>query len=429
MPATSSTPPKDSAATSAPVEAKPPAWLSVPATLLMPTPSNASQIGAGAIVPAESLNIWMTTTLFSPHIGGAERMVEALARGLSARGHSVTVVTRHFAPETPRTEHIDGYRVLRVGLDGGKYRNAISFLLHAAAVMVRNSRDIDVIHAHQMFSPTLLGALVSWIGRPKLVVTAHRGGPEGDVRILQRKKAGDKRIAAYRRVADAFTVISSEIRDELLEIGIDGSALHDVPNGIDTSSFAPVDESRRVATADRLGLPTSGWNVVFGARLVPIKGVDTLLDAIQHLDPNVNVLIAGDGEESDRVRHAVSQVASGRLTYLGPRHDMPDVLAACHAWVLPSRGEGLPLSLLEAMSAGLVVVTTDVGAIREVVRDGVNGIIVAVDDAAGLAAGIHRALQHRSMLAAAGRATVVESYSADSMIDRHEDLFTAIVGR
>ena len=374
------------------------------------------------------MNIWITTTLFPPVIGGAERMSATLAAGLAARGHQVTVVTRHHDPALPRTELIGGYRVRRVGIQGGKYPEKISFLTNATALMLPHLGSIDVIHAHQMFSPTMIGAALTAIGRPKLVVTAHRGGPEGDVGLMRNKTLGPQRMEVYRRLADAFVVISSEIRRELSSIGVAEDRLHDIPNGVDTVAFHPVDEVERVATAERLGLPTEGRNVVFAGRLTPIKGLDTLFESVPLLDDDINVIVGGAGELAPWVESVAGGPLAGRVVAIGPREDMPDVLRACHAWVLPSRGEGLPLSLLEAMSAGLAVVATDVGGIPEVLSDGVNGVLVRPDDPAALAAGIRRALADRERLTRAARALVVEDFSAETMVIRHEKLFASLTG-
>ncbi len=375
------------------------------------------------------LNIWMTTTGFRPLIGGAERMIETLASGLASRGHHVTVATVHPGVDLPADEWIDGYRVVRIEPPEGKTLRAAGFLVGALRRSLGARPRVDLVHGHQLYTPSLIGAIhTTLMPRSRLVLTPHGGGPEGDIGRLARKRTTTARVAAYRRTADALVVISDEIRGELLGVGFEPGRLVDIPNGIDTVRFAPVDEAARVAVAGRLGIPTEGRNVLFAGRLVPIKGVDTLLDAVPLLDDDVNLVVAGAGELADRVRAEAAGRLAGRVTFIGPRDDMPAVLSACHGWVLPSRGEGLPLSLLEAMASGLAVVATDVGGIGSVVRDGVNGVMVPVDDAVGLAEGIGRALKQRDVLAGAARATVVESYSAERMIDRHEQLYRRLVG-
>ncbi len=378
---------------------------------------------------AHPLNIWMITPLFRPHIGGAERLVETVAVGLARRGHDVTVATSYPSSDLPRRELLDGVEVVRTGIEASRDRKDVTFIAGTLGRAGRVRRRVDVVHAHQMFAPSIIGAVLRPLGGPKLVITPHRGGPEGDIQRLARKIAGHRQTEAFVRLADALVVISDEIRGELLGVGFEPGRLVDIPNGIDTVRFAPVDEAARVAVAGRLGIPTEGRNVLFAGRLVPIKGVDTLLDAVPLLDDDVNLVVAGAGELADRVRAEAAGRLAGRVTFIGPRDDMPAVLSACHGWVLPSRGEGLPLSLLEAMASGLAVVATDVGGIGSVVRDGVNGVMVPVDDAVGLAEGIGRALKQRDVLAGAARATVVESYSAERMIDRHEQLYRNLASR
>jgi glycosyltransferase involved in cell wall biosynthesis len=137
-----------------------------------------------------------------------------------------------------------------------------------------------------------------------------------------------------------------------------------IPNGVDVERFAPGDAK---AARIRFGLdPDCAW-IGSAGRLETVKGHDILIDAFSRLpDPGVRLAIAGDGSRRQALEaQAVTRGVSGRVTFLGYCSDMAALLPAFDVFCLPSRAEGLPLSVLEAQAAGIPVVATDVGAVRE----------------------------------------------------------------
>src|SRR5512133_3321966 len=189
-----------------------------------------------------------------------------------------------------------------------------------------------------------------------------------------------------------------------------------VPNAIDPAPFSrPPDRSLRRALAGDQPL------VLVVARLDPQKGHRHLLAAIANV-PNAIFALAGDGPE----RPALEQLAGrlgvlDRVRFLGERSDVADLLAACHAFVLPSLYEGLPISVLEAMAANRPVIATAIGGTDEVVIDGASGLLVPPAQPDALASALRRLLADatlRATLAAAGHARVTNEFSAAGMV-RH----------
>jgi len=174
-----------------------------------------------------------------------------------------------------------------------------------------------------------------------------------------------------------------------------------------------------------------GSPAIFGclARLDPVKGIDVLLEALATV-PEVVVEVAGAGDER------AALVSQAHELGLDPRftiHEWTDdpgrLLQTWDAYVLPSRAEGFPLSILEAMLAGLPVIATDVGSVREAVIDGVTGFVVPPDDASALATamallGNDRGLRHE--MGKAGRERVLEHFSLQGMAAAYEDLYERV---
>ena len=197
---------------------------------------------------------------------------------------------------------------------------------------------------------------------------------------------------------------------------IPGQAIRAVPNGIPLASFAGAEESPLRST---LAGPTSRPIVLNVGRLVGQKGQLHLLEAAA-LIPAAQFVFAGDGPDRDVLQAKALELGlDERVTFLGQRADIADLLSACDVFVLPSLFEGLPLSILEAMAAAKPVVATSVGGNPEVIADGETGLLVPPADPAALAAALRRVLSDAALaarLAAAGHAEVQRGYSVDAMV-------------
>lgn len=199
--------------------------------------------------------------------------------------------------------------------------------------------------------------------------------------------------------------VSSAMAVELLADGIDPSRIAFVPNGVEDHFFEPRDgHASRLA----LGLSPARPVAVVPARLAPRKGhVDLIAawPAVQSRAPGAVALFAGDGPlRAPLEAMAESAGLAGAVKVLGHVDDMPALLAAADAAVLPSRLEGVPLALLEAMAAGLPVVATRVGGVTEAVEDGVTGLLVAPRDPGALGLAVGEVLAERAWSRGLGRA-------------------------
>lgn len=207
-----------------------------------------------------------------------------------------------------------------------------------------------------------------------------------------------------------------------------------IPRGVDTNQFKPnaVDrEAYRVA----LHLPPSAVLVGLVAHLVPVKGHTLLIDAASKCS-NVHLLFAGRSNDTAYLAQLQAQAdklsLSGRVHFLGNVTDVPSFLAYMDMIALPtlSRGEGCPVALLEAMACAKACVATDVPGSRDIIEDGISGLLVPPEDAAALA----RAIQHlamdpdlRARLGAAARRRVEQHYTVEREVAAHEQLYEEVL--
>lgn len=172
----------------------------------------------------------------------------------------------------------------------------------------------------------------------------------------------------------------------------------------------------------------AGPLVVCVSRLQPEKGIDDLVTAAAAAGsrlPGLRVVVAGDGPQAGHLRDLALR-AGDRVRLLGPRDDVGELLAAADAFCLPSRHEGVPLSMLEAMEAGVPCVVTAVGGIPDVVSDGATAFLVPPARPEALADALVAALTDHgtsARVAAAGAALVAERYSLAAMAQRYARLY------
>jgi glycosyltransferase involved in cell wall biosynthesis len=315
--------------------------------------------------------------------GAVERYVEAIARAL---GDDALLVHADHPSVAPFAELGVARRTYPPELLGSGLA-----LMRRLAELVRGAR---IVHVTDVLPPAHVAARLT--GR-RLVVTHHT--PE----LPRRDSLGGRawwRLGWAVRPLVIYTSQTDRERDGRRPSRV-------VPLGIDVQRFG---SGKRVLDGTVVG------NV---ARLAEQKGHRTLLEAaalVRARRPDVRFAIAGDGELREELEKRADEI--GDVALLGNRSDVPDLLASFAVFAYPSRFEGLCLAVLEAQAAGVPVVATPVGGIRETVVDGETGFLVPVGNAEALAERIVHVLEHpeeaRRVAAEARRR--VQEFSEERMV-------------
>jgi glycosyltransferase involved in cell wall biosynthesis len=287
------------------------------------------------------------------------------------------------------------------------------------------ARHFDLFHCHAGIGWEGFGGVEAAraAGVPKLVRTEHL--PYLLTHPVQR--ADHQRIVGS---VDRLICVSQEARASYIKAGVPAAKISVVYNGITLQPAKP----NRAALLTELDLPSTARLVLTVGRMVAQKGYDILLEAIPAVlerTPNAHFIWAGDGPlhgELHASRAALGVAAN--LHLLGRRRDVPALMAAADLFVLPSRFEGFPLSVLEAMSAALPVVGTRVCGSSEAIVDGVSGQLVPPEQPAALAAAISEVLAQPTLAArwgAAGRELVYKRFSASRMARETGDIYQELL--
>jgi glycosyltransferase involved in cell wall biosynthesis len=235
-------------------------------------------------------------------------------------------------------------------------------------------------------------------------------------------------------VSDRLIGVSQATVDDLIRLGV---AYRDrfrvVPLGLVLDPFTNLNPAPDPGARQDLGITSDDVLFSFVGRIVPIKRVDLLLDAMAEARRNgarVQLAIAGDGEtRSDLEEMARRLGIADSVHFLGYRRDLTTIAAASDAVILSSDNEGTPVSLIEASAAARPAVATTVGGVREVVTDE-TGILVPPGDSSALAGAIGRLAADSGLRASLGvraREHATGRYSADRLVDDIDSLYREIL--
>jgi D-inositol-3-phosphate glycosyltransferase len=357
--------------------------------------------------------------------GGMNVYVREVARELGRMGVRVDVFTRSQNPAIPRVVPL-GPEARVIHLPAGPeapmpreavHRHLDEFAGRLEAFRRQEGTAYDLLHAHYWLSGVVGLALArSWqvplvqmfhtLGRPKNAVARFRGEQEPELRVAEEERlarAAD-RIVAPCPVERAHLVWYYRARAERIRV---------IPCGVDTDLFHPMD---REAAREALGLPL-GPVLLYVGRLNPIKGIETLLEALPRLAEPAGqgpalLVIGGDVDEPENGHGAFLRARAralgldGRVRFLGaqPQERLPLYYTAAEATVMPSYYESFGMVALEAMACGAPVVASRVGGLATTIQDGVTGYLVPEADAPALADRIRALLAEPALRARFGRA-------------------------
>ena len=370
------------------------------------------------------------------NVGGPAQHVLHLSRELDDRGYATTLVAGRVGEGEgsmePLADQLDVHPVYIRSL-----QREISPLEDAAAVielvrLIRRERP-QILHTHTAKAGTIgrIAALLAGSARPKVVVHTFHG------HVLRGYFSPFKTVVfrlverALARITDCLIAVSPEVREDLLR-------MHLAPPGRVVVVRLGLDLERRVAapegTRDRVRaeLGVSGDQVLVGwlGRMTEIKCVDDLLRAFARVDADAVLALVGDGPLRTGLEALAAELGiADRCRFIGYTDDVAPFYAACDVIALSSANEGTPVTIIEALAAGVPVVSTDVGGVRDVVADGRSGLLVPAGDVTALGAAIERLARDpelRRTLGSSGR-EVVDRYSIPRLVDDLDLLYRELL--
>lgn len=308
--------------------------------------------------------------------GGIEKYVEEVGQRLAARGHEVTVFgSRWFLKDYTHNTY-KGMKIRRVPTIQNQATDAMSNVFFSAAIATMSQYDIVNLHgyASYYFIPLL------HLGGKTTVVTAHgiESGWDNPKYGNFAKRTIMTAFSLGIKKADMVATVAEHLKTRIRETYQRDS--HVLASGIDDVSPQPP-----MLITEKYKLKGDDY-VLFLGRIDPIKRVDWLLDLGRLLDDRVKVVIAGGAQNTVTKEYfeSLKQKSGGgsQIIFTGPVYgdEKTELLSNCLMFMAPSRDEGLPITLLEALSFDRCCVASDIPAHREVVKDGITGFLFQKED-------------------------------------------------
>jgi len=354
------------------------------------------------------MKVLMPVLHYSPVIGGLETWTENIAERLSKKGE-VFVVTGKVSGQ-PSTEMKNGVNILRTSLFPLKNLSyssplyvfsALPFIFLKSFSLIKKEK-IQLLHCQGLLSAILGWCLKRLTGVPYIVT----------VQSLEKKGFWEK--LAYRNAAFCIAA-SSAVKEYFQSMGIENITI--IPNGIDIKRF---EKLNRQEARNKLGL-NDEFAIITVARLERRKGLEFLIRALPELKFPFVCLLVGDGEERGNLENLSEKLGvSDKVKFLGQidSKEIPGYLAAADCFVLPSLEEGFGIVVLEAQAAGLPVIGTNIGGIKDIIENGKTGLLVEPADPKEIAVAITKVYSGQKFAS-----PDLEKYDWDKIADQVKEVY------
>jgi glycosyltransferase involved in cell wall biosynthesis len=405
----------------------------------------------------DRLRICIFALMYSPLVGGAEVRAEKYAKQLTALGHEVTVVTLCHGKNWKKNEILDSIPVIRIG---GIYKSdgtlRIGRLGHFPPDILLFSQiwklrhKFDLFYCSELSPQAVVIALIGKIMHKPVVISIPSTPPRpdnamlmadtltdteflkvpvddtiaGHILAITETAVGGKAMLKFIQNSDVYLQTLSRRSGPYLQAhGFSTRRMVYIPGSVDTEKFCPPDRRPDPAQPER--------DIVCVARMEYPKGIDILLHAWSRMmkEPaewranlKPRLLIAGTGTLEEKIHRIAAELdLQESVKFLGLHRNPSQLLQQAWGFVLPSRWEGMPNALLEAMSCGLPCVATRVSGCEDVVEDGVSGLLVEAEQPAEMARALRRIIEDTELAQSLGqeaREAILRDYQLSHIVDR-----------
>jgi L-malate glycosyltransferase len=373
---------------------------------------------------------------YPPVLGGSEIEAQRVSDELQKRGHRPRIVCAGGEPMPAVSEWVDpfGLRVRIHGVSRSNRWRDIVYALGVAWTLFRERNDYEVVYFLMSGLHLFTGLPVArLLGKPIVMKFSCSSFVVG----MRNSLLGRIELAFLRRWASRILVLNPGMVEEALEVGFDRARIGWMPNPVDTAVFSPCTPAERDGIRDELNVGRDTPLVVFVGRLDPQKELPWLIGAFAQVVremPTAILALIGDGPLRTQLKQLVADMGLERSVIFTGRLNTEGVLKWLRAgdvFSMVSTIEGLPCSLIEAMSTGLPAVISNIPAHTQLIADDVNGLVTELGNPESIARGLVRVLGDpavRQRMGAASRRRIEEQFATARVVDCYEELFAECMG-
>jgi len=367
------------------------------------------------------MKILMIIDRYIPIWGGAENQLKQLIPYFKNKGCEIKILTRRWYKSLKRQEIIGGNNVYRIGVPSTNFFSTITYLFGLLRFCIKNRKNIDIIHTH---GAATLGAIGSFLGNIINKPNIAKIATAGRIPILQNSIFG-KLILNTLKKSNAIICLSNEIYGELKSINIPDEKIKHIKNAVDHNRFTPAAQIEKNQFREKRNFGKDDPIILFSGRLVPRKGIDILIDVwpkVIKKFPNARLLIIGSGKTQadsleEKIKNQCSQQKLSNIYFEGEVIDPEKYYSAADILVFPSKKEGFPNVLLEAMSCQLAIIASRIGGATDLIINNQTGILFDNEDTESLKEKIESLLNNKNKIDFLGK-NARENISKEATFDK-----------
>lgn len=388
--------------------------------------------------PVEPISYILICHSYPPVLGGSEVEAQRVSDELQRRGHRPRIVCAGGDPMPEVSEWVDPFD-LRVRLYGrsvkpGRWRDTI-YALGVAWSLLKERKDYEVAYFLMQGLHLATGVpMAKLLGKPIVMKFSCSSLVIG----MQSSWIGRLELKFLRWWADKILILNEGMRQEALDVGFAPERIDWMPNPVETDYFRPPTAKQRAEVRQELGVDSDTPLIVFLGRLDHQKKLPWTLGAFAKAvkqRPEAVLAVVGDGPLREQVHQLARDLGIGsqvRFTGRVPTEGVLQWYQAADACILVSEVEGLPCSLIEAMSTGVPPIVSNIPAHAQLVDDGVHGLLTELGNEEDIARAIVRVIDDpdlRARMSENCRQRMVEEFATARVVDRYEVLFTECLNR
>lgn len=385
------------------------------------------------------VRVCMLSYYYAPHYSGSAIQARNLSLHLQTRGVKLFVVSANLTG-SPKSEIVDGIQVLRLPTLKYPPLQVPSFMLSLALLLFCRRDQYDVIHAHGTLQHTVASLVARLLGKRTLLKVAMAGS---DIDFERQGRLWGRANRYLVSRFDGFIATSRVIQDEFRRHEFANGRVHLMPNGVDTDTYRPC-ATRREKSELRasLGLPDKP-TVCFVGIINGRKNVDLALRAwkeVRRQKIDAQLILVGPLPErgdagarryyEDLLRYVADEGLQDFVIFTGFQPAVASYLRASDIFLFPSKQEGMPNALLEAMASALPSVASKISGTEDLIEQGSNGYMFPLEDEAAYAHALIELLRSPELTQRVGeqaRSFVERSYSLRALSAHYEQLYRDLI--